>query len=45
MSLVGTEVARLFRERIIPSSMIVRGVNGGALREMGKFILMLEIDG
>ena len=45
MSLVGAEIARLCRDRIVPSSTIVRGVNGGALRVIGKLILMLEIDG
>ena len=45
VSLVGAEIARLCKERIVPSSTIVRGVNGGALRVIGKLILMLEIDG
>ena len=30
---------------MVAASMIVRGVNGGALRVMGKLMLMLEIDG
>ena len=45
VSLVGAEIARICKERIVPSSTIVRGVNGRALRVIGKLILMLEIDG
>ena len=45
VSLVGAEIARLCKDRVVPSSTIVRGVNGGALHVIGKVHLMLEIDG
>ena len=45
VSLVGAEIARLCKDRLVPSSTVVRGVNGGALRVIGKVMLMLVIDG
>ena len=36
VSLVGSEIAKQCRERLRPSSTVVRGVNGGTLRVLGK---------
>ena len=45
VSLVGSEIAEQCRERLRPSSTVVRGVNGGTLRVLGKLDLLLGIDG
>ena len=45
VSLVESEIAKQCRERLRPSSTVVRGVNGGTLRVLGKLNLLLEIDG
>ena len=44
VSLIGAEIACLCKDRLVPSSTVVRGVNGGALHVIGKAILMIEID-